>query len=111
MRKRNPGVAARPRSSSSTRRSCERNPDRDAVRREALAACLKLGRYSDAVTHAEALLKTFPNEAVLWQQLGAAQAGLNQLAGGEGVLREGRDARARRNARLPAARAAAAGGT
>jgi tetratricopeptide (TPR) repeat protein len=56
------------------------DPDRHAVRRDALALCLRLGRYSDALTHAEALLKAFPTEAVLWQQLGAAQTGLNQLA-------------------------------
>jgi tetratricopeptide (TPR) repeat protein len=56
------------------------DPDRHGVRRDALAACLRVGRYSDAVTHAEALLKAFPAEAALWQQLGAAQAGLNQLA-------------------------------
>ncbi len=56
------------------------DPDRHAVRREVLTACLKMGRYSDAATHAEALLEKFPMEAQLWQQLGAAQAGLNQLA-------------------------------
>jgi tetratricopeptide (TPR) repeat protein len=55
------------------------DPDRNAVRRDALAICLKLGRYSDAVTHAEVLLKAFPNEGALWHQLGAAQAGLNLL--------------------------------
>ena len=55
------------------------DPDRHAIRRDALAACLKFGRYSDAMTHAEALLKAFPTEASLWQQLGAAQAGLNRL--------------------------------
>jgi len=54
-------------------------PERHEIRREALAACLKIGRYSDAITHAEALLKVFPNEPALWQQIGAAQAGLNQL--------------------------------
>lgn len=56
------------------------DPDRDAVRRDALATCLKLGRFSDAVTHAQVLLKTFPNEAALWHQLGAAQGGLNELS-------------------------------
>ena len=55
------------------------DPDRHATRREALAVSLKLGRNPDAVTHAEALLKTFPNEPALWQQLGSAQAGLNEL--------------------------------
>ena len=82
------------------------DPDRHAIRREALAACLKIGRYSDAVTHAEALLKAFPNEAALWQQLGSAQAGLNRLADAKQVLRDGRRARARRDPGLPAARAA-----
>ncbi|MBA4066444.1 MAG: hypothetical protein C0501_22570 [Isosphaera sp.] len=56
------------------------DPDRHPLRRDALAACLKLGRYPDAATHAGVLLKAFPAEAALWQQLGAAQAGLNQLA-------------------------------
>ena len=56
------------------------DPDRHAVRREVLAACLKMGRFSDAATHAEALLEKFPMEAALWQQIGAAQTGLNQLA-------------------------------
>ncbi len=56
------------------------DPERHAIRREALAACLKNGRYSDAITHAEALLKVFTTEPGLWQQLGAAQAGLNQLS-------------------------------
>jgi tetratricopeptide (TPR) repeat protein len=56
------------------------DPDRVPVRRKALALCLKIGRYSDAVTHAEALLAADPNEPALWQQLGAAQAGMNQLA-------------------------------
>src|SRR5262245_45807182 len=56
------------------------DPDRDAIRRDALANSLKIGRYSDGVTHAETLLQKYPTEALLWQQLGAAQAGLNQLA-------------------------------
>src|SRR5262245_1864309 len=55
------------------------DPDQHEIRRQAMTACLKLGRYSDAVTHAEALLKAFPTEAKLWEQLGAAQAALNQL--------------------------------
>jgi tetratricopeptide (TPR) repeat protein len=55
------------------------DPDRHPVRREALGVCLRLGRYSDAVTHAETLLAAFPTEAPLWQQLGAAQTGLNRL--------------------------------
>jgi tetratricopeptide (TPR) repeat protein len=58
------------------------DPDRHAVRRDALALCLNpgIGRYADALTHAEALLKVFPTEADLWQRLGAAQTGLNRLA-------------------------------
>ncbi|MCS6864340.1 MAG: tetratricopeptide repeat protein [Gemmataceae bacterium] len=56
------------------------DPNRHDIRRKALAIGLKLGRYTDAVTHAEYLLKTFPTEPELWQQLGAAQAGLNELA-------------------------------
>jgi tetratricopeptide (TPR) repeat protein len=56
------------------------DPERHQIRRDALAACLANRRYSDAVTHAEALLKAFPGDAALWQELGAAQAGLNLLA-------------------------------
>lgn len=56
------------------------DPERHAVRRDALTACLRGARYSDAATHAEVLIKQFPNEPVLWQQLGAAQAGMNQMA-------------------------------
>jgi tetratricopeptide (TPR) repeat protein len=55
------------------------DPDRHSVRKDALAICLKLGRFSDAIIHAEVLLKEFPADGVLWHQLGAAQAGLNQL--------------------------------
>ncbi len=55
------------------------DPDRDEVRRDALAMCLRLGRYTDAEPHAEELLKRAPNDPLLWQQLGAAQAGLNRL--------------------------------
>lgn len=55
------------------------DPDRHAIRREALAVSLKIGRNPDAVAHAEALLKSAPTEALLWQQLAAAQTGLNEL--------------------------------
>lgn len=55
------------------------DPDRHAIRREALAVSLRIGRNPDAVTHAEYLLKSFPTEAELWQQLGTAQIGLNEL--------------------------------
>ena len=66
---------------------------------------LLMGRYSDAVTHAEALLKEFPTEAALWQQLAAAQTGLNELRPRSGVLRKGHHARPGGDDRLPAARA------
>jgi predicted Zn-dependent protease len=55
------------------------DPDREPVRRKALAASLRLARYTDAQTHAEYLLKQFPADAALWRQLAAAQAGLNEL--------------------------------
>lgn len=55
------------------------DPARHATRREALALCVRAGRYADAITHAEALLKEFPAEPALWQQLGAAQAGANDM--------------------------------
>jgi tetratricopeptide (TPR) repeat protein len=80
MRKRNPGARGQAEVIFLYEKILRADPGRDAVRREALAACLRLGRYSDAVTHAEALLKNFPSEPGLWQQLGAAQAGLNRLA-------------------------------
>ena len=54
-------------------------PARHAIRRQALAVSLRLGRNPDAVTHATALLKVFPDEAGLWQQLGTAQAGMNDI--------------------------------
>ncbi|HYH66917.1 MAG TPA: tetratricopeptide repeat protein [Urbifossiella sp.] len=55
------------------------DPDRDDTRRQALAHCLRVGRFSDAAAHADALLKKFPDEGTLWQQLGTAQHGLNQI--------------------------------
>lgn len=55
------------------------DPDRDPIRRDALAVALKIGRNTDAVAHAEALLKKFPDETGLWQGLGDAQTGLNEL--------------------------------
>ena len=80
MRQRNPTVRGQAEVIFLYDRILRTDPDRHAVRRDALAACLKLGRYSDAVTHAEALLKAFSPESGLWQQLGAAQAGLNRLS-------------------------------
>jgi tetratricopeptide (TPR) repeat protein len=56
------------------------DPQRHEIRREALATALRIGRYSDALVHAETLLEVFPDEPLLWQQLGAAQAGLNRLS-------------------------------
>lgn len=55
------------------------DPARHATRREALALSIRAGRYSDAVVHADELLKEFPKEPGLWQQLGAAQAGANDM--------------------------------
>jgi tetratricopeptide (TPR) repeat protein len=55
------------------------DPDRHEVRREALATCLKMGRFSDAITHADALIAAFPQDGPLWNQLGTAQMGLNLL--------------------------------
>ena len=55
------------------------DPDLHPIRRKALLVALKSGRYSDAVTHGELLLKTFPTESALWAQLGAAHAGLNRF--------------------------------
>ena len=56
------------------------DPERHHVRRDSLTLCLKIGRYSDAVTHSETLLKSFATDGALWQQLGTAHLGLNQLA-------------------------------
>ncbi|HET6575607.1 MAG TPA: tetratricopeptide repeat protein [Fimbriiglobus sp.] len=54
------------------------DPGREAVRRDALDLCLQMRRYTDAETHAQELLKAHPADAGLWQQLAAAQAGLQQ---------------------------------
>jgi tetratricopeptide (TPR) repeat protein len=56
------------------------DPDREVVRREALAVCLRMGRFTDAESHAELLLRSHPADADLWQQLAAAQAGLQKAA-------------------------------
>lgn len=55
-----------------------KDPFRHGTRREALKLCLRIGRYTDAVTHADLLLKEFPKESELWQQLASAQAALRQ---------------------------------
>ena len=54
------------------------DPERDTVRREALTLCLRMGRYSDAEGHAEALLQRQENDAEIWQKRAAAQAGLQK---------------------------------
>ncbi|MBN9520003.1 tetratricopeptide repeat protein [bacterium] len=54
------------------------DPDRDDTRKQALAHCLRVGRYSDAAAHADALVRKFPDDGALWGQLGTAQLGLNQ---------------------------------
>lgn len=55
-----------------------RDPSRESIRREALKVCLRFGRYTDAESHAEELLKSFPDESDLWQKLAAAQAALQK---------------------------------
>jgi tetratricopeptide (TPR) repeat protein len=55
------------------------DPDREDTRQLALAHCLKVGRFTDAATHADALLKTHPDDGALWLQLGTARVGLNQV--------------------------------
>lgn len=56
------------------------DPDRDETRRQALAHCLKIGRYADAATHADALVDKFPDDGTLWGQVGTARLGMNQTA-------------------------------
>jgi tetratricopeptide (TPR) repeat protein len=55
------------------------DPDRHDTRRAALAVAIRIGRNPDAVSHAEALLRTFPKDAALWHDLGVAQTGLNEI--------------------------------
>ncbi len=55
-------------------------PDRHDTRRAAIETALRLGKYADAVTHGEVLLKQFSTEAALWHQLAEAQTGLTQYA-------------------------------
>lgn len=50
-----------------------------AVRRDALALCVRLARYSDAVTHAEAVVAADPADAAAREQLGVALTALNKL--------------------------------
>jgi tetratricopeptide (TPR) repeat protein len=56
------------------------DPGREAVRQEALALCLRMGRFTDAEEHATVILKARPTDPALWQQLAAAQAGLQKPA-------------------------------
>lgn len=56
------------------------DPSRSAARREALTLSLRIGRFTDAEIHAEALLKESPADAELWQKLATAQAGLQKAA-------------------------------
>jgi tetratricopeptide (TPR) repeat protein len=79
LRKRNPTVRGQAEVMFLYDRILRTDPDRHSVRREALDTCLKLGRYSDAATHAEFLLEKFPTESMLWRQLATAQTGLHQL--------------------------------
>lgn len=55
------------------------DPGREAVRKDALELCLQMRRYTDAEAHAQELLKSHPADAGLWQQLAAAQAGLQKF--------------------------------
>ena len=52
------------------------DPNRHAIRREALKLSSDLGRNTDAETHAEALLKEFPDDAEVWLGLATAQTAL-----------------------------------
>jgi tetratricopeptide (TPR) repeat protein len=79
LRKRNPAGRAQAEVIFLYDRILRQDPDRHDIRREALMACLRMGRSADAVAHAEALLKAFPGDAKLWEQLGSAQVALNQL--------------------------------
>ena len=45
------------------------DPNRHPIRRDALIACLRIGRYTDAEMHAGLLLKEFPDDAELWQHV------------------------------------------
>ncbi len=56
------------------------DPGREAVRTDAVAVALKIGRYSDAAAHADALLQTRPTDAAQWGHKGDALAGLQKSA-------------------------------
>ncbi len=55
------------------------DPTRHDTRREALKASLRVGRYTDAESHATALTQAFPNEPLLWLDLAYARRGLQKL--------------------------------
>ena len=54
------------------------DPNRHDTRREALKASLRLGRYTDAESHAAALTQAFPAEPLLWLDLAFARRGLQK---------------------------------
>jgi Tfp pilus assembly protein PilF len=51
---------------------------RHAVRRDAVAMALKLGRFTDAAEHAEKLIELDPNDGQAWLQLADARAALHR---------------------------------
>ncbi len=55
------------------------DPTRHDTRREALKASLRLGRYTDAESHATVLTGAFPDEPKLWLDLAYARRGLQKL--------------------------------
>lgn len=59
------------------------DPARQAVRFDAVVACLQLRRYTDAATHAEAYLRGAPNDAAAWRYLARAQVGQRQFEAAE----------------------------
>ncbi len=59
------------------------DPARTTVRREAIIACLQLNRYTDAASHAEALLILEPNDSSVWRYLGRAQVGKREFDGAQ----------------------------
>ncbi|MDY3554549.1 tetratricopeptide repeat protein [Gemmata sp. JC717] len=56
------------------------DPRRHDIRRQAFETALRAGKFTDAVTHGQALLQDFPTDAALWDRLAAAQTGLSQHA-------------------------------
>lgn len=64
------------------------DPARADLRRDAVTQSLRLGRYADAAAHAEALLQANPADAEVWELLGVAHAGQNQLADAQRAFEE-----------------------